>query len=202
MLSLTSPVETPYHRIPTPLKFAALALATLGLFLAPQLWVQALAMAGVGALYAVGGRHFLSEGWRNLRPLLWLVLVLAAWHGITGAWAEGALIVLRMVTLVALATLVTMTTRLDDVIGLVTRLTRPLRALGLKSGAVELAVALVIRFTPVLKDKADALREAWRARSARRPGWKLLGPLLLAAVDDADHVAEALRARGGVPEGE
>jgi len=35
------------------------------------------------------------------------------------------------------------------------------------------------------------------ARSRRRPGWQLVLPLSLAALDDADHVAEALRARGG-----
>ena len=45
--------------------------------------------------------------------------------------------------------------------------------------------------------RMDILRESWRARSPRRPGWRILLPATLAALDDADHVAEALRARGG-----
>jgi biotin transport system permease protein len=43
-----------------------------------------------------------------------------------------------------------------------------------------------------------ALNDAWRARSARRAGWRLAFPATLAALDDAERVAEALRARGGV----
>jgi biotin transport system permease protein len=72
-----------------------------------------------------------------------------------------------------------------------------LRRLGLPTQILETAIPLVIRFSPVLIAKAGQLVEAWRARSRRRPGWQLVLPLSLAALDDADHVAEALRARGG-----
>ena len=34
--------------------------------------------------------------------------------------------------------------------------------------------------------------------AARRAGWRIVAPLALMALDDAEHVAEALRARGGV----
>jgi biotin transport system permease protein len=42
------------------------------------------------------------------------------------------------------------------------------------------------------------IADAIRARSPRRPGWRLVVPAALAALDDADHAAEALRARGGL----
>jgi biotin transport system permease protein len=57
---------------------------------------------------------------------------------------------------------------------------------------------MVIRFTPVLIDKGAGLSEAWRARSKKRPSWRIVMPLLVTALDDADSVAEALKARGGV----
>jgi biotin transport system permease protein len=60
-----------------------------------------------------------------------------------------------------------------------------------------LAVALVIRFIPVMQDRTEQISQSWRARSARRAGWRVLMPATLAALDDAEHVAEALRARGG-----
>ena len=56
----------------------------------------------------------------------------------------------------------------------------------------------MIRFTPALIGKARQLALAWRARSPRRPGWRVVLPLTLGALDDADRVAEALRARGGL----
>ena len=63
---------------------------------------------------------------------------------------------------------------------------------------MSLALALVIRFIPVMLTRTEAISLAFRARSPRRPGWRLLMPVSLAALDDAEHVADALRARGGV----
>jgi biotin transport system permease protein len=105
---------------------------------------------------------------------------------------------LRLVTAVALANLVTLTTRLDAMMAVVERAARPLERFGLSPRVLAVAIALVIRFTPVLLLRAGQLMEAWRARSPRRPGWRVVVPVTLAALDDAEHVAEALRARGGL----
>jgi biotin transport system permease protein len=90
-----------------------------------------------------------------------------------------------------------MTTELSEIIALLTRLARPLRRFGLQPSVLALSVALMIRFVPVMLLRHDQIIESWRARSPRRPGWRILLPVLLAALDDADRVAEALRARGG-----
>ena len=55
----------------------------------------------------------------------------------------------------------------------------------------------LIRFIPVMLLRMEALALAFRARSARRGSWRIVMPGVLAALDDADHVADALRARGG-----
>ena len=81
---------------------------------------------------------------------------------------------------------------------LMLRLLAPLRHLGIRTAPIGFAMALVIRFTPVLFAKAGTLIDAWRARSPRRPGWQVVMPIALLAIDDAEHVAEALRARGGL----
>ncbi|AUH66636.1 energy-coupling factor transporter transmembrane component T family protein [Paracoccus zhejiangensis] len=197
MISLTSPVETRAHRWPAGAKLAALCLASTGLFLTDSLTVHLAALAVVLALYAAPGRVFLAAGMHHLRVVLPFVLLLMVWHLVTGELRAGVLIILRMVVLVALANLVTMTTRLSDMTDLVHRLTAPLRRLGLPAHLLETAIPLVIRFIPVLVARAETLAEAWRARSRRRPGWRLIFPLMLHALDDADHVGEALRARGG-----
>lgn len=197
MISLTSPVETRAHRWPAGLKLGALCLGSTALFFTGSVTVHLAALALVLGLYALPGRVFFRAGLRNLRVVLPFVILLLVWHGLTGDWRAGLLISLRMVVLVALANLVTMTTRLSDMTDLVHRLTAPLRRLGLPTHLVETAIPLVIRFIPVLVARAETLAQAWRARSRRRPGWRLIFPLMLSALDDADHVGEALRARGG-----
>ena len=67
--------------------------------------------------------------------------------------------------------------------------------LGLPVGRVALALAMTVRFIPVLATRAGDLSLAWRARSAKRPLHRLLNPLALAALDEAERSAEALRAR-------
>lgn len=198
MLTLTSPVETPWHRVAAGWKLGALCLFTVGLFALDGLWALAGALAVVVSLYARGGGVFLRAGVRMLRPLWPFVVIAGAWHGWIGMPGAGAAVVLRLVAAVAAANLVTMTTRLSDMIVVVERLARPLERLGLSPRMLAMAVALVIRFVPVLSERAAQLREAWRARSARRAGWPLIVPVTLAALDDAEHAADALRARGGV----
>lgn len=197
MISLTSPVRTRAHDWPAGVKLGALCLASTALFMVRDIAVHGAALVAVLALYAAPGPVFLRAGLRSLRVVLPFVVILLVWHAIAGDMAMGLLIVLRMVTLVALANLVTMTTALEDLVDLVHRLTFPLRRLGLPTHLLETAIPLVIRFTPVLVAHAETLAEAWRARSRRRPGWRLILPLTLQALDDADRVGEALRARGG-----
>lgn len=199
MISLTSPIETRAHRWPAGVKLGGLCLASTGLFLLPGMGWNAAALALVLGLYALPGPIFLRAGLRGLRVVLPFVVILLVWHALTGELRQGIAITLRMVALVALANLVTMTTPLDDMVALIRRLTAPLRWMGLRTAPLELAIPLVIRFTPVLVARAETLAEAWRARSRRRPGWQLVLPLTLQALDDADHVGEALRARGGAP---
>jgi len=110
----------------------------------------------------------------------------------------GLVIVLRMITAVGLANLVTMTTKLSDMMAVVRWLAAPLRRFGVRTRSLELAVALVVRFTPVLAAKGQMLSFAWRARSRKRAGWRIVMPFTVLAIDDAEHVAEALRARGGL----
>ena len=197
MLTLTSPLETWLHRWPAGLKLALMAAGTTALFLMPALAVPG-AAAVVALLYLAQGLAFARMGLRLLWPLWPFGLVLGLWHLWLGQPWLGAVLMLRMLAAVSLANLVTLTTRLDAMLALIERLLAPLRHLGMTPRLPALAMALVIRFVPVLLDKAGLLMQAWRARSRRRVGARIVLPLALAALDDADHVAEALRARGGL----
>lgn len=196
MLTLTSPVETWAHRLPAGGKLAALAVATTALFLVGAPWLLAGAFAGTAFLYLTGGVAFSRAGLRQLWPLWPFVLIVGLWHLWTAEVVQGAAILLRMVSAVALANFVTMTTRLSDMLAVFERLARPLSPI-LPPRRLALAFALVIRFIPVMLDRMGLIRQSWTARSPRAPRWRVMVPATLAALDDADRVAEALRARGG-----
>jgi len=196
MLTLTSPVEIWAHRLAAGTKLAALAGATTGLFLLDAPWVLALAGVTAASLYASGGVGFAKAGVRQLWPLWPFVVLVGLWHLWTGDIAGGAVVLLRMVTAVALANFITMTTRLSDMLAVFERLARPLAPI-LPPRRLALAFALVIRFIPVMLERMALIRQSWSARSPRQPRWRVMVPATLSALDDADRVAEALRARGG-----
>ncbi len=198
MISLTSPVKTRAHGWPAGAKLAALCVATLVLFAVQPLAPHLLFCLLMLALYALPGRQFLRTGLGRLRVLWPFIVVVVVWHWVIGDAVAGLQIALRMITAVGLANLVTMTTRLSDMMGVVRVLCAPLRWFGIKTKAIELAIALVVRFTPVLVDKGQVLSQAWRARATKRVGWRIVLPFAVLAIDDAEHVAEALRARGGL----
>ncbi|PTX75767.1 energy-coupling factor transporter transmembrane component T family protein [Sulfitobacter mediterraneus] len=197
MISLTSPIRTRAHNWPAGAKLLSLCVATAVLFAIKDVPAQVLVFALVIALYTIPGRDFLAAGFRQLRLLWPFVLIVGLWHLWTGEFALGASVVLRMLSAVGLANLVTMTTRLSDMIDVVKAVTVPLRWFGLSSRVLEFAIALVIRLTPVLVERGGQLSQSWKARSRKAPNWRIILPFTVLALDDADYVAEALRARGG-----
>ncbi|MES2915181.1 MAG: energy-coupling factor transporter transmembrane protein EcfT [Pseudomonadota bacterium] len=197
MLTLTSPVETWAHRLPAGAKLAALAVATTSLFAMDTPLTLASALGATLVLILTGGPGFALAGLRLLRPLWPFIVIVGLWHLWIRDPSGGAVILMRMVTAVGLANFVTMTTRLSDMLAVIERLARPLAHVGLSPRKLAIAFALVIRFIPVMLDRLEQIGASWRARSPRRPRWRVLVPATLAALDDADRTAEALRARGG-----
>lgn len=194
MLTLTSDRVTIAHSWPAGTKLAVLVLWTFCLFALP--WPAAAAELALvtGAAWALG----LGAVWVAPFRRLWsLVLVLALWNILTGTPGLGAITLLRMFAAIGAANLVTMTTRLADMQAVFLTIARPLSPL-LPAKVLALALALVIRFIPHMLIRWDIMTQALRARSLRKNHWHILMPAVLAALDDADHVAEALRARGGV----
>ena len=199
MLSLTSPRLTPAHSWRAGPKFVALAVLTVLLFAPPQGWFAlALGLFVLGTACATAAIWGIFGAWARLyRPLWPFAVLLMVWHGVTQTPLAGWVILIQMAAALGAANLVTMTTRLSDLQALVLWLARPLARI-LPPKTLSLAIALMIRFVPVMAERAGQLTSAWKARSPRPPRARLIAPLALCALDDADHVAEALRARGGV----
>ena len=160
MLTLISPVEIWAHRLPAGAKLGLLCAFTVLLFALKTPAALLIAAAATAALIASGGAAFAKESLTMLRPLWPFVLIVGLWHLWTNEPAQGASIVIRMITAVAAANFVTMTTRLTDMITVLETLTKPLARLGLSPRALALAVALTIRFIPITLSRMQMIRES------------------------------------------
>ncbi len=198
MLSLTSSINSPYHKIPVWLKLALLVVIAAALFVITAIPIHIAGFCGIVLLYTIPGPLFFVECTKKLWPLVPFIVVLVIWNVALGTINEATVPVLRLVTVVGFANLLTMTTRIDDMMGVLEALLKPFEHLGFRTRIVTLTLALVIRFIPNLLLLGERLAESWTARSVRRPSWKIAAPLAALAIDDAEHVAEALRARGGI----
>ncbi len=198
MLTLTLPVETALHRVPAAAKLAGIAGLGVFLGLTADPVLLAAVFAGLWLAYLPLGRVEAARLPRRLWPLWPFVLVIGGWHLARGTPEAGLVVILRMLTMFGAATLMLLTTRFDALLAAFSSLLRPLERLGLPVSRIALALAMAVRFIPVLAQRASDLAEAWRARSARKPRHRLLVPLAIAALDEADHAAEALRARSAL----
>ena len=172
---------------------------TFSAFMIHNLYVQLIGAVFVLCLYLWPSWRFARFGLKQLAPVWLFVAIIAIWHGVRLEFSVAAEICLRLLATIGLANLVTMTTRLDDLVAVVNRLAHPLNMIGLRLPGIGLLIALVIRFTPTIANKGLLLAESWRSRARRRRlSWRIVAPLVVLAIDDSEHVAESLRARGGI----
>ncbi|MEV8631663.1 energy-coupling factor transporter transmembrane protein EcfT [Streptosporangium sp. NPDC051023] len=182
------------HRLPTGAKLLALAVSCTALLLSPPV-VLAGAVAAVALLYVVSGVGA-AAAWAQIRPVRWFAVVLFGMQfalvGLPGAVSST----LRVVLAVALAGLVTLTTRTADMMAFLERCFAPARFVGLDPFRLSLLLSLTLRSVPVVAGLATRVREAQRARGTERSLRAFAVPLVVSALRHADTLGEALSARG------
>lgn len=197
MISLYIAQKSWLHRCPAGFKLFALILLSVLLYPVSHLWLMGFILMASLAVYASLGLQIFKQihVLKPLIPLFFIIFLMQSWSvGI----ASASLLVMRMLILVLLANLVTLTTRMDDMMSAIEPLFLPLKLFSVEPKRIAFAVTLLIRFIPVLMAVIDHLMEAWRARGGRRKVWKLAIPLTIQSIRLSDHVAEALTARGGI----
>lgn len=194
MLSLYHDARTPVHTVPAGAKLLVLAVTGTALFFVHSIAWLAIALAVVLGLYALARIPFRMTGRQLLTLTPVLLLIMLAQLLFVGR--DSAITVgLRLLTLILLANLVTLTTRTTAMIDTIERALRPLKPLGVRPERVGLLVAMTIRFVPVIREQAELVRAAQRARGIER-STVFLVPLLIRTLRMADGVGEALDARG------
>lgn len=195
MIALYRPGTSLLHRAPAGLKLAILAVGALALSLYPHDALSVgIALLAVLALFCLA-RLPLRTPYVELWRLRWMILVLAVALTIfvspVAAWINTG----RVVAVLLLASLLTLTTRMADLLAALHRILRPLRRVGQDPDAVALTISLTLTTIPVVAGFAARVREAEQARDVRL-GVRTAVPLLVLALRHADDVGDALAARG------
>jgi biotin transport system permease protein len=187
--------ETPLHRLRPGIKIAAVFVGGSLVFVFAN-WIALAALgSAVLALYAVA-RIPPRLAFAQIRPAMLILLAVFSLHALFGEWLFGIFVVMRFVTIIMLAALVTLTTRVSEMVAALEIGLGPARQIGIDPSRVALAVAMAIRFIPVIATEAAAIREAQAARGLHRSFVAILVPLVIRSLRMADSVAEALDARG------
>jgi biotin transport system permease protein len=137
---------------------------------------------------------------RQARAVLWWLVALFVMHAVLTDVLTGTLTVLRLLTLVLAAAVVTATTRVTAMVAVIERICRPLQWVGVRPARIGLVIAMALRFIPLISERADRIREAQAARGGSVRGLRGLTtttvPLLVQVLQLAHTVSEALDARG------
>ena len=199
-LALYVPVASPVHRLPAGVKLLCLAALAVLLFARPTPTVSGAALVGTLVMGLGVARLPVAVLARQAWAMRWFLLVLLVVHALTTDVVTGAHTVLRLLTLVLAAAVVTATTRVSEMVRVVERLCAPLRLVGGRPERVGLLFAMALRFIPVLIERVDRIRAAQAARGGAPRGLRALrttvAPLLVQLLQMAHDVSEALDARG------
>ena len=152
--------------------------------------------------FLAGGLKFLGLGLYHLKITIPFVIILTVWHLYLGNVDQGVTLIFRLISAFLIANLFLLTSKIHDIILTIQKYSFYLKIFRINPHAISITLGLFIRSIPILNQRAKNLMLAQSARSTKRSFWRISVPLALSILDDADHVSEALRARGGIKERE
>lgn len=159
----------------------------------------------------------------GVKPLIWLILFTVVFQVLftTGGtvyfqfWVfqitsaglmNGAFIFARLVLIIMMSTLLTLTTAPLELTDGIEHLLRPLARFGFPAHEIALMLSIALRYVPTLMDEAQRIMNAQRARGVEfnqgnfvermKAIIPILVPLFVSAFNRAEEMATAMEARG------
>lgn len=215
------PGDSALHRLDPRTKILGVLILSVAIFL-PKAWPGYALMAALVLFAILLAQVPIQFILRGLKPILIFLGITVVFNAFltpgepvfyVGPWdvtREGLVLsataASRLIMLVIIASLLTLTTspiRLTDGFE---RLLRPLAPLGVPAHELALMLTIALRFIPTLADEADRIMRAQAARGADfqsgnamarvRALIPVMVPLFVAAFRRADELATAMEARG------
>lgn len=210
------------HRMDPRTKLIASLIFIIIVFLANNVWGYLLLTLFTFFIVYLSGIP-ISFFLRGIRPMLFIILftvifqILFTFGGeVYFQWGpisitelgllNGFYIFMRLVLIIMMSTMLTLTTSPLELTDGIEHLLRPLKRFGFPAHEIALMLSIALRYVPTLMDEAQKIMNAQRARGVDfdegnflqkiRSLIPILVPLFVSAFNRADEMAIAMEARG------
>lgn len=183
------------HQLNAGWKLLLLIVISTGIFFIKDWYWMCIAFVLVSLCYCVAHlswRYF----WQQLKLGLWFAGFLFIIQWIVNDWTLGILIGVRLLTLLLLAALLTLTTPMSVLLDTLNWSLQWLKYLHINPKKVSLAISLTLRFIPVIQQITEEVREAQKVRGLEKSVIALAIPVIIRTLKSADDIADAITCRG------
>lgn len=211
MLSLYISKSTWLHKVPASVKLTSLAAFSMVLLPSQSLWL----LGTTSLLASVAYLSLTKPGLIRLKKVAqsaglfalvvgvfqFMVALLGGiqadvWISDLRTAASAAMVsALRLLSLLLLADLVTITTPLQNMVSVIEFVLVRLQRFGIHARRVSLQVGLVIRLGAMLRGRLATVTEAFAVKHCRKPGLLIIAPVTRQMLQTGASLAEALQAR-------
>lgn len=196
MIALYRDGNSLLHRTPAGAKVLVFMVIALGITLAaesPFTVPAAAALVVIGYLVAgLGLRTLLAQ----IYAVRWVIVVMLVTQLIFLPPLVAATNTGRVLAVIMLAALITLTTRIPALLDATEQALGPLRRFSVDPARIGLLLGMTITTIPVIMGIATTIRDAQRARGVPVRPATFVVPLLILSLKHSDDLADALAARG------
>lgn len=182
-------------RLPAGVKFFILCIFSIGLFFISDPYLMAAFTLVIAGFYPLADFSPLKI-LKVLQPLWWVIGLTMIFQIFIVSPPVMFTVVLRLIALILLAALVTLTTPTAQMLETFERIFQPLKFIGINPAKISLTLALTLRFIPVFQRIFNDVRQAQKARGLEKSVIALVIPVAVRMFKMSDDVAAAIEARG------
>ena len=214
------------HQLDPRIKIICMILLLIGIFI-PAGYIGYGIIAVFVALMLIMSHLGIGYVFRTLKPMLMMMGFLLiinvlvnksgnllfewGWFSIyDGALSQTAYIIVRLILMLSVSSVLTTTTKpLDLTLG-IEDLLAPLQKIGVPAHEIAMMISIALRFIPTLIEEVERIMKAQQSRGVDLENGKLkekimailslIVPLFVSSFQKADDLANAMEARGYVPE--
>lgn len=191
--------NTIMHKLDPRIKIILVVLSSIFLFLINS-YFKFLLISTLILFTALTAKIKLKNILKNLRPFLFffIFILLMYYFFSKSEFDKGIMVVWRFTLLVIIASILTFTTSISQLVYAIERLFLPLKILKISSRNIAIMVSTTVRFIPLLFLETNKIRDAQKSRMAGKKIRNIIGlvaALLRKTFNKANNLADAIESR-------